>query len=631
MNSAQTMDTTNASLKKWLDEAKHELERAQSQVDAVLCLMIEVKNKKEDGYYSNAVLHARVKKEKQCQELLSQLTNEKEEINKILKQNAELFNKKRMDSISDIAEIHDLTRKLAANLEQWQRDAKKIRFDFEKAEEEFQCIRQKVENNKKSWYLIGQGGVDKEKEYTDFAAKFSHVAELAQRDTNGYFTQCKSTKPLPSFMAIANIGPSRKTLAELKALADLTEDNNLVIEAEKLINKVNEYNNNQKNLVGNGGAYFKRINQKTHEKLIAEANDIVAEYFAAVNELLQESRAVIDEVELDQKIWLSDVMLAGDPVDGFINKDRRDFDSARREMSKAFEMWVIEQKKALKQNEVCYAKNGEIANTDVSKARKDFEKKRNNVFEKYQRLIASYTKGNEFCDEAAERKMEIARKYVQAGEKFGAFRVEEGYYFIFKSRDSLQHLEDAIEIAENVINKNKKMIATQKSLVLQVELVDLIEKAISNNLGFWNRQVSFFGSRYTINDTKVPHGIAQLYKDLKLRDLYSSQEILKIMKNTVKNRKIAGTGFFARRAETTTDKFYDLLLNLNIDEVTEDALKKTRTQLAQIRDSGGGLFVLDHVEASSLGVMNVQLHKQPARESDDLVEPGSSCDNRSRS
>jgi hypothetical protein len=626
MNSAQPIDTANSSQKKWLDEAQHELERVQSQLDAALRQMMEVKNKKEDGYYSNAVLHARVKKEKQCQDLFLELTNKKEENNKILKQNAELFNKKRLESISEIAEIHDFSRKLAANLERWQCDAKNIRVDFEKAEVEFQRVRQKVENNKKNWYLLGQGNVDKEKEYADFTKKFGHVAELTQRDSNGYFTQCKSIGPLPSFMAIANIDPSKKTLAELKTLADLTEDSNLIQEAEKLINKVNEYNNKQKDLVSNGGAYFKRVDKNAHEKLISEANEIATEYFAVINELLQESRSVIDEIEFDQKMWLSDVMLAGDPVEGFINKDRREFNRARREMSKAFEVWVNGQKKALKQAEVCYAKNGEIVNVEVGKAHKEFEKKRHNVFEKYQRLIASYTKGIRFCNEACEKKMEITKKYLQAGEKFGSFCVEEGYSFIFKSRDSLQHLEEAIEIAEKVIDKNKKMISVQKSLVLQVELVDLIEKAISNNLRFWNRQISFFGSHHAINDTKVPHGIAQLYRDLKLKDLYSSQEILKIMKTTVKNRKIVGTGFFARRAETTTDKFYDLLLNLNIDEVTEDALEKTRAQLAQIRDHEGGLLMLGHFETSLLGVNDMQSHNQPAGEFDDLVEPGSSLE-----
>ena len=597
MKSTQTMDTENLNLKQCFDEAKQELDSALSEINCAYELLEKAKNNEKDGCYTNAVLQANVNKEQECKELLSRLVKAKEEVNDKLKKNMDTFNKKRMELIAALAEISEDTHKLMKNLEKWRIKAERIRYDFAQAEEEFKSIQEKIENSKRSW--LGFKTVNKETEYAEFLKKFQHVAKLAGRDNNGCFAQCENIEPLPDLMPICIIDPSRKTPLELKVLADLTKDASLIEEAKQLSKKTDEYN--KKSIISKKDISFAQLDKDEHKKLISSASNITEEYAAKSKELLQESGSLMDQIDLDQKLLLSEVTAAGDPKESFLHRDRRAFDAVRIEMKKAYNEWIDKQKKALKQREVSYGKDGDVLDPGVNKAREVFEEKLRSVLKKYKQLVASCESANESYENAHKRKWEIAEKYEQAGKKFGTSRAEEGYHFIFvRSKKPIDDLSEAIEIAENTINRNKKMISVQTSLMLQVELVNVIKNIVEKNLVFWNRQVSCFGSRYMVGGVKVPCGIAQLYRDLQLIELYSSGNMLKILQQSIKARKIAGPGFFARRVKTTTDKFYDLLLNLNFDKVTEDTLKKLREDLALIRDDKGGLLFPGQVEVPLL-------------------------------
>jgi hypothetical protein len=113
------MNSTATVLPRWLVEIKYEMESALLQLEATSKILSEVKDKSDESYYSNSVLHNQVKKEQQCKDLLISLEAEKKRINKMLTENQTLWEKKLLESLTKSTEIDAIKSRFMLLLDQF--------------------------------------------------------------------------------------------------------------------------------------------------------------------------------------------------------------------------------------------------------------------------------------------------------------------------------------------------------------------------------------------------------------------------------------------------------------------------------------------------------------------------------
>jgi hypothetical protein len=144
-----------------------------------------------------------------------------------------------------------------------------------------------------------------------------------------------------------------------------------------------------------------------------------------------------------------------------------------------------------------------------------------------------------------------------------------------------------------------------KKKVIQRDLVNLLIGVIEHNIHFWHEQISgFWGSKSEIMGISVPTGIALMYVELKKYDPKNENEldILTNIRAIVNERKQAGMGIFAKRSESTTDKFYNTIKTCikvkKLYDLSEQTVKEIEGELVAIRDVKGKQLQLERLRFS---------------------------------
>lgn len=558
---------------KWLEESTQAYQAFISQNELHYQLLLAAKDKHESGFYSNANLHSEVKKEQQCKDILLKLQAEKETLNKELRENQELWEKKQVEVMEMDAKLKQSRSKLILDLIEWQYKSRKARAPYDRATTEFNVIKARIEKNKSQNDLVVLT-----KEYSEFLKNYGEFVKLANSNADKqpgspYLDECQSRIKLTAIDVIEKIPShselSKKSITELKALAALTEQQQLIQAASNCESELLEYEKAQRLIQEGAPAGLKKLNDQEHAQLILEAGHLANEYQLAANKKLSESKAALDAIDKEAEQLLDQIKMVTDS-ESPLNIARREYFSAKRKMPK-----------------------------DVTKRVDPVIL--DEVIRKYDTLKDIFTATLQF--NAYNKKTELTRKYKETGEKFGVSQIDKITEFSKASKEAFAVFEEVTDLASGMVRDNQKTITDKKADLVLEKMLLLFKSAIENNVAFWNRQISWLGSGYEINKVKVPHGIAKLHPRVKFMAMCPGpQEALKLLQDIVKKRIAAGHGFFARRTISTTDKFYNILNDINVGTIAEkinagktpdEVVKEVETKLKDIKDDKGGLGLVN--------------------------------------
>lgn len=122
----------------------------------------------------------------------------------------------------------------------------------------------------------------------------------------------------------------------------------------------------------------------------------------------------------------------------------------------------------------------------------------------------------------------------------------------------------SVSTVRSYIENNINIIGEAKYDLALTEMLGLIRIAIEENVNFWHEQIdSFWGSSSKIGDVTVPNGISRMYEILN-KPLMSVQDKLRDIIGVASDKKSTHLGWFAKRSENTTDRFYQIIKDLTL-------------------------------------------------------------------
>jgi hypothetical protein len=337
-----------------------------------------------------------------------------------------------------------------------------------------------------------------------------------------------------------------KTIPQLKALCALTEDIDLTKQAMNFEEEWCAYDARYNHFIAHGIEEVQVLSEKGLEALLNKADQLAREYMRVAQQLSAESHAVYDEIQTDNAIIRAEIQVA------------------QSELRVALAAFRLEM-----------AKHGDKYSLEICR----------DLVQKHAAMANLVEEGRCSLRILKEKTMVMKERYDTAYLKFGACP-------ILKARKVLRQtdrFEQKLEHAEAVVEQSHKYIDVLKLQVLRGDLLNLLLRAIENNILFWHEQIdSFWGSSSKINGVSVPAGIALIYTELQKFDpeQHNATAVLEKIAQIASVRIRTGVGFFAKRT-TTTQAFYKIIENNahGLDALTEKKVQGVQVDLLAIRDS----------------------------------------------
>lgn len=515
----------------WLELTEEQFSIAIPLLSTAYQGLLQASKRDEAKFYSNEMLAKTVNKIAECKGLLSRLHLEEKDLSERKKSYRKSYEDQRFQFLKKTASISDQRQNLILQLQQWQQ---KALHKFQEAEKKFDEIQ--LKSKKMKIKLSKQVAAEI---FKCFSKDYGDVAKFIYDEEDN----------VESIIGVGRMYADMRNASneELKQTAGLIQDTTLIQLANEFAEAETANQNKYHHYYSIKPSWLKPVDVSACKEMAVQANELSRLYHHAAEKLSKESHGVYDRI-----------------------------DKKERELR----LKMLRASRAIRQARIkCEKFFARVIKPTVNDCRIIIS-----VYEEYEKKVAA---AQDQYDELEKQFLSIKADYIKAGERFGVYRER-----------TVDHLEYRVKRRlHNNVNKAAKVqvwhsgdVYDYKVKVAQAELLELIKNAITNNVEFWHKQISVFGSSSKIGTVAVPRGIAKIHNQDLCRH-NSTEEILLAIKKTVGDRIAYGVGnWYARRTLSTTDVIYNRLFKLldKLDGLTLESVQEFKQVLI-----GMGLVDLD--------------------------------------
>jgi hypothetical protein len=326
---------------------------------------------------------------------------------------------------------------------------------------------------------------------------------------------------------------------------------------------------------------IQRVN-KHHHSLVLDGQQMGLTFFEMAKKLESEAKEIFERIDFDAKQLLQNLDNVGADANGTLKIACAEYKKAKDSYKNVRDPKFLAQKiKPSPNNKFSVEEEKKII----------FRQAGNLKVETFKQLQQAYALANDFSNNFPANKKAILDRYAEAEKKYDVSYSKERYAFSNIAYDKMRSLTKAINEAKPLI-LDVHYVENERLKLLFDKVVDLLKNAVSNT-AFWNRQVSCFGSTSKINRISVPIGVSSIYHTIQSQNFDSdSRETLTRIIKAAALRDSVGTGFFAKRNTNTTDWFYKIIRNIDMNNFSMRSFIELQSQLRDIQDDSGALVSL---------------------------------------
>lgn len=345
-----------------------------------------------------------------------------------------------------------------------------------------------------------------------------------------------------------------KNVDELLCMVSLIQDDDLVHQANMMKAKNKNYQKQMNDFYRAPATWVQFFDKKEFNKLEIEAKKLADEYFSAAEQLEKSSSISFEEIY-----------------------------NARTNL-------LENTKKTVQKLQQAHSEFCQLTETDDSIPNIRIKVKKYNDFDN------AYHAAKTIIGETYSYECQIIKQYQKMGQDYGVYRTDQLEGFQKELTEMRKKLDIVIRSATIAVKNTGDRMEHRKLALAKWDLLLLLREVTVCNATFWNNQVSCLGSCFYINKVSVPAGVAQIAVLIrnKMRNTthidvneFDADSIFLEIKNIVSLRKKAGTGFFAKRAQNTTDEFYNFISKMDLRYFTEESLRQVKKSFANIKDDKG--------------------------------------------
>lgn len=553
---------------RWLQESSERLNQAIVIVNSTADSLKVYESYEQAGIYSKEVFSARLVDEKDDYSAKLKVANDF--LVKLLKENDDLFNAKKKELDQAFNDIVLQRKKLIDDLVAWQKEKpKQVERDINELTATLKAssltLEKRAEICKK--FAVDPKDVDADKMklilLQNFVYENEGYAEVVLDEKGNFKAINRLSHPACLIGSVDSL--LKKSNKELLILAKNTKFQNLATAANTLVEANAKYDAMYKQFYGLEVVdnYHQSEINKITEELIPEVKKIIKKRIEVAKQLESECQDNYAKLRQEKDEFLAQIEL----LDTALNEANKKMASTAKQIT----------------DDDLYRELNSRAPFDA-KLERVMGLHREAMIKAYQESEVAYLEAKPISDKASETFDVIMKKYRDIDKKYG-----------YPRRESLDKLEaqtgKAISaLVSNLIEAHanaslyKNDIKTQKRFVAEEQIYLLIKAEIDKH-EFWSHQVSrIFGSCSKIGNTEVPTGIYEMNDVINKNDLYRTySQKLQGFRSIAIDRVNAGTGFFARRTDSTTGRFYSLLSTLRLGPNTSEAeLIRVRAMLNEM-------------------------------------------------